>query len=209
MLPIRRICLYGGPGVSKSTTAAGLFYALKQESLESKVIVELVQEYVKNWAYQKREPTGTDQVYLFAKQLHKEEVLLRNGVDMVITDSPLAMSVCYAEKKASKTVATSLRAIATEFEGTYPGLHLFIVRGNRPYIDKGRYETLEQAKSMDKFIIHQIKDMPECVPHSRFAYIQTASAVTQALDILKVVLQGQTISSTFDPTNAPLLTETV
>jgi len=87
MEKIRRICLFGGPGCGKSTTAAYVYSQLKRLGCS----VELIQEYVKAWAYEKREVTSFDQVYLLAKQIRMEDLALRNGVKFVVTDSPVYM----------------------------------------------------------------------------------------------------------------------
>ena len=41
--------------------------------------LELVDEYVKSWAYEKREIHSFDQAYLFTQQLRKEHLVLRNN----------------------------------------------------------------------------------------------------------------------------------
>ena len=62
------INFFGGPGVGKSTLAAQLFGYLKAKGFD----VELAQEFIKTWAYQRRELRSFDYVYTFAKQLHAE-----------------------------------------------------------------------------------------------------------------------------------------
>ena len=83
-----RINLLAGPGSGKSTTAAWLFSELKIRHIS----VELITEYVKSWATQKRQVTTFDQVYLFGKQMQYEYRFLNNGIKNVVTDSPLILS---------------------------------------------------------------------------------------------------------------------
>ena len=67
MKNIKRICIYGGPGSGKSTLAAEMYSLLKKK----KRSVELVREWVKNWAYQNKNIKSFDQVLIFANQLHQ------------------------------------------------------------------------------------------------------------------------------------------
>lgn len=157
---VRRICLFGGPGCGKSTTAAWLFAQLKLRHVE----VELVQEYVKTLAFEGRKPESWDQLWLLSKQMRREDVMLRNGVDVVVTDSPLLLSTCYA-MKYNCPGAKHLVAIAEEFDETYPPLNIFIDRGGKAYSKKGRYQTEEEAHEMDKVIKAVLERKPHHVVH--------------------------------------------
>lgn len=150
---IRRVNLYSGPGAGKTTTSWDVAARLKNRSIHDNLNLEidLVQEYVKNWAREGRKPTGFDQYYLCAKQLRREEINLRNGVDFIITDSPLLLQCSYA-KKYDVPGWESLVDLVQHFEDKYPSIHIFLDRGDRPYINKGRYESHEQAKEMDDAI---------------------------------------------------------
>jgi nicotinamide riboside kinase len=150
---IRRINLYGGPGTGKSTTASDLFAEFKRMCVDSSVDTqfELIQEFVKEWAWEKRSPQGFDQVFIFANQQRKEEIPLRGGVDHVFTDSPLFLGAAYARKYHSRTF-NSLITLAELHEEEYPGLHIFLDRGDRPYVGKGRYEDEDKARRMDDYI---------------------------------------------------------
>ena len=142
----RRICLYGGPGCGKSTVAASLFASMKAKGHE----IEYVTEYVKNWTFLRRPPEGFDQIYLFGKQMNREDVVLRyNNSFVVVTDSPLFMSCCYAEKYG--TIGWShLWGIAEEFEQVYPSVHIFLKRP-AAYKESARFQGLSAAKDMDSF----------------------------------------------------------
>lgn len=145
---VRRINLYGGPCAGKSTVAADVFSFLKKTG---KVEAELVQEYVKTWAYENRPPKGFDQVYLFSKQLRKEDVVLRNGVDVLITDSPLLLGTAYA-REFDSDCWRHLAGIHAAFEARYPSLNIFVLRSGGDYRPVGRFEDEAKAVEMDERI---------------------------------------------------------
>lgn len=147
MSKIRRICLFGGPGSGKSTTAAWLFASLKMKHHN----IELVQEYVKTWSYENRPPQSFDQVYLLAKQIRKEDIVLRNGVDLLVTDSPVYLSTCYA-KRYGAPGWQALADLAKEFDKVYRPLNIILARDHSSYRNEGRWQSYEDAVKMDEFI---------------------------------------------------------
>jgi len=149
---IRRINLFAGPGAGKSTAAAAIYSDLKRRGYS----VELINEYIKGWAYEAREVKPYDQLYVFAKQLRKEELVLRNGVDLIVTDSPILLSISYARKYGFKDWK-ALLDVACGFEKEYPSLNIYLDRGDCPYQEDGRWETRKQAVEMDR----QIKELME------------------------------------------------
>jgi len=146
-----RINLYGGAGCGKSTIAARIYSELKIKGYN----IELVREYIKQWAYSSRVPKSFDQCYVFAKQLHEEDQLFCAGVEHIVTDSPMHLQVFYAEKY--KFVSSAhLKAILSDYESSHNGktkpINVFLHRPAE-YVSHGRYETHEQAKQIDQEII--------------------------------------------------------
>jgi len=153
-----RINFFGGPGSGKSTTTAWIFAMLK----DRKVSVEHVSEYVKAWAYQKRNIQKHDQLYLFAKQQQYEYRYLSQGVLNIVTDSPCFLSVIYSAKYISEEYADAIMALCRLYDRDNPSLNIFLSRGEKPYITEGRYQTLEQAKELDAAILAGLqKHYPE------------------------------------------------
>ena len=144
---IRRINLLSGPGTGKSTAAAYLFYRLKELGKR----VEYIQEYVKEWAYEGRKITSFDQLYIFAKQLRREDLVLGKGVDIVVTDSPLYLALSYMIKYGFPC-PESLESVVRIFDEKYPPLNILLVRSDGSYEQEGRYETPEEAVVMDEMI---------------------------------------------------------
>lgn len=156
----RRICFYGGPGSGKSEVSSWIYSKMKETLIESKsdLHVESVKEYVKTWAYQKVPIEHFDQVYIFGKQMRIVELPLRNKVDLVVTDSPMLLQVCFS-KRNGLNYSESLESIAMSFEKQYPGLHIFVDRGEREYYPEGRYEDESGARRMDKLVKTHVPEM--------------------------------------------------
>jgi len=148
---IRRINLLGGPGCGKSTNAAELFAQLKRDGYS----VELITEYVKGWAFEKRKIYPYDQIYFFGKQMKREFTALNAGVTFIITDSPLLLQIAYGDRAGLPThTIDGMADILADYERKYPSLNIFLNRGSKVYKAEGRYEDREQAKKMDKLVKH-------------------------------------------------------
>lgn len=155
---VRRICLYGGPGVGKSVLAAKLYAELAAEGR----YVDHVTEYIKDWAYQNRKPESYDQFYVFAHQLHREDVRLRY-VDAVVTDSPLLLNASYS-KQYSFEGWQHILDMCRMFERSFPSCNIILDRKGIEYVEKGRYQTLEQALDVDRHVSDMVYE--NCPPAS-------------------------------------------
>jgi nicotinamide riboside kinase len=140
------INLLGGPGSGKSTQAAAVFASLKKTG----IMCELVQEYVKSWAWMGIPvQTPFDQLYIFGKQARAESILY-GKVDVIVTDSPVLLSAFYDEKHNHRTIVKDAlpefyRAVR---EMRVEHLNAFLPR-SKPYDPRGRYQTEEEAKEVD------------------------------------------------------------
>lgn len=146
-----RINFFAGPGAGKSTTTARVFAQLK----ERHVSVEHVGEYVKAWAYQKRQIKKYDQVYLFGKQQQYEYRYISQGVKNIVTDSPCFLSVVYSlyyGNQAGENIASAIAMLCKEYDEDHAALNIFLDRGDKPYVKEGRYQSYEAAKDVDKFM---------------------------------------------------------
>lgn len=131
--------LYGGPGTGKSTTAAGTFSFLKQDGINS----ELVMEFAKDKVWEESYKTLDNQIYVFGKQFHRIYRLL-GKVDVVITDSPILLSLYYGKDNTPQ----SFKDLVID---TFKELNTFDVFLNRKkkYNPKGRLQTEEKARDID------------------------------------------------------------
>lgn len=151
-MKIRRINLFGGPGSGKSTMAAKIFAALKLHG----VSVEHVQEYVKAWTYYNRRPNKWDQTYFFGKQQQAEyRYLAHCETGVVVTDSPLLQGVYYSQ---SDSIKSNLLNLALEYEQEFPSFNIFVYRGNKTFHQEGRWQNLDEAKSIDTGTLKLLKD---------------------------------------------------
>lgn len=139
----RRINLFGRPGVGKSTVAAHIYHEMKVKNLK----VELVNEYVKSWAYMGRPIRSFDQVYIFGKQINAEDRLLfHSKLDYIIADSPVLIQCCYAEL-ANDPVRHALRELVRLFDQKFKPLNIFLDRPPENHEDEGRFHNLEAAQA--------------------------------------------------------------
>lgn len=129
------INLYGGPGCGKSTIAALVFGKLKQKGINC----ELVTEYAKDKVWEESYTTLKNQIYVFGKQLHRMW-RLNNKVNVIITDSPLPLSIIYDSEKD----VNFENLVMSEFN-KFDNFNIIINRSTKYQIE-GRYQTEEEAK---------------------------------------------------------------
>ncbi len=146
--------MFGGPGCGKSTTAAGVFSRLKLDGYN----VEYVSEFAKDLTWEQRSETLGNQIYIFAKQYHRLW-RLTNKVDIVVTDSPLIMSLAYGNP------TQALIDLTVESFDSFNNINFMIdrVKGYNP---KGRNQTEEQAIEKDI----EIKNILELYTQSGIEY---------------------------------------
>jgi len=138
--------LFGGPGIGKSTTAAGLFYKLKLNYFEA----ELVTEYAKDATWEQRYKTLENQFYVTAKQHHRIWRILeywknKNVNGIIVTDSPFILGIQYL--KESESSEEFKKFILKEFN-KFNNLNILLKR-KKKYNPIGRNQTEDEAKQID------------------------------------------------------------
>lgn len=131
------INLLGGPGSGKSTTAAKLFYTLKMNNIKC----ELISEYAKDRLWEENDMALNDQLYIFAKQQHRQ-FKLQNKVDVIITDAPLILSLYYG-----KHLSDSFRSLVIDEFNKYDNLNYFLNRKHK-YEEVGRIQKENEANEI-------------------------------------------------------------
>lgn len=132
--------LFGGPGTGKSTTAAAVFSLLKLHGVNC----ELVTEYAKDLVWEERTKTFENENYLLAKQEHKLW-RVQNFVDVVITDSPILLSVVYGDN------SNIFIEHILELHGKYRNMNVLLKRV-KEYNPVGRNQNEDEAKEIDEKI---------------------------------------------------------
>lgn len=156
-MAFRRVCIFGGPGSGKSVLCTWIFAELKIAGYN----IQYVDEYVKKWAYEGKPIGSFDQVYLFAKQMYKEDSYLRNGSELIISDSPILMIGAYATRN-SDPFTEEIISLASKFNDIYPSVNIFLDRDGIPYKREGRYENIDQAVFTDNIIRNTLeKHLPD------------------------------------------------
>lgn len=163
------INLIGGPGSGKSTCASGIFYQLKKLGINC----ELALEFAKDKVWEESIKILDDQLYVFGKQYHK--LFRLNGkVDVIITDSPLLISILY-----NKTPSEYFDKLVVEQYHTFNNLLFFINRAEN-YQTEGRLQTKEESEGLDNIIKEILQD--NNIPYDEIA---CENAVEHIVNVVK------------------------
>ena len=135
--------IWGGPGVGKSTAAAGLLYEMKKKGLN----VEIAMEYAKDVVWEKRYNILDDQIYIFAKQQRRISRFMDSGIDWVITDSPIPLGLVYLRPAM---LSENFDQLVMEVFNQYTN-HNFLLQRNFEYNPIGRNQKdEEEAREFDR-----------------------------------------------------------
>lgn len=139
------INLWGGPGVGKSTTRAGLFFLMRCKGLN----VEEVTEYAKDLTYDKDRLRLADNWGILKEQARRVNRLAHAGVDYVVTDSPLPLVLLYAAPQDFDLLGYRAWSLYDDHENIN-----FRIRRRAPYSPIGRTQTeaesLALCRKLDK-----------------------------------------------------------
>lgn len=135
------INLFGPPGSGKSTGAAEVFAALKK----SGVNVELVTEFAKDKTWEHNATALGCQEYVFGKQSYRL-ARCRNDVDVIVTDSPLPLTMIYNTNPA---LGEKFNEVVFSIFDTYRNYNYYINRV-KPYNPKGRNQTEAESDALNE-----------------------------------------------------------
>lgn len=134
------INLFGAPSAGKSTAAAYLFYNLKLLNVNC----ELVTEFAKDLVWE--ESNGVqNQAYVFGQQSYRMS-RLDNKVDVIITDSPLLLSVYYGKHNWNTRHHQFADMVVEDFNN-YNNYNYFINRVKK-YNPVGRFQNEQESDAI-------------------------------------------------------------
>ena len=165
------ISLYGGPGTGKSTSMAHVFAELKWLGINC----EMAPEFAKEKVWEKSLNILGNQVYVFGKQLHTL-VRLVGQVDVIITDSPLLLSLIYGKSEVQE-----FKDFVLAINGKYRMLHVFLER-KKAYNPSGRLQTEEEARVIDQEILTLLKD-------NQIPFLTMPAGRASVPDIVNLILE--------------------
>lgn len=130
--------LVAGPGTGKSSTMATIFGELKWANVNC----EMAPEYAKEQVWAGSVKVLRNQIYVFGKQHHKI-ARLADQVDVIITDSPLILSLIYGAH-----MSETFKCLVREEFNRYTNMTYFLKRV-KPFNPKGRLQDEEEAREID------------------------------------------------------------
>jgi len=163
------VSLFGGPCTGKSTLRARVFSEMKYMGLNC----EEVTEYAKDKTWEESWALMSNQVFVFANQQHRMYRIM-DKVDVLITDSPLLMSIHYDQTKNK-----ALKKLVLQQHNDMDTLNFFLERKFK-YKAEGRSQTPEEAKAIDKSIL-------KILDKNKVEYLNTHSSRKNAKMIAKMI----------------------
>jgi hypothetical protein len=144
------INLFSGPGAGKTTFRSEIFAYLKWCNINC----EEIPEYAKKLTWQENFKQLKNQLYVFSKQ-HNSIYMVEDSVDVVVTDSPLLLSIIYDENKDD-----ILKSLIIKTHKQYDNINIFIKR-QKPYHKVGRTQSEKEARDIDEQIRSLLEELNE------------------------------------------------
>jgi deoxyadenosine/deoxycytidine kinase len=156
------INLFGGPGIGKSSIAAGLTYKLKKQH----ITCDNPYEFPKLLAWDENHSAIRDQLFVLANQ-HRGIVKSYGKVDYIILDSPILLSLTYKSfYKSNEYPATlygeSFDNMVLDIYNRYDNINIVLKRSEGKHNNSERYQNLEESIQLDSVIEDSLKnnDLP-------------------------------------------------
>ncbi len=152
------INFFGGPGIGKSTQAAGLFTNMKKNHMD----VELTYEFPKEVTWEGNFSAIKDQFYITANQ-HRNISRLYGKVEYIIVDSPIVLGSIYRKKYSPDEYPScfydkSFDDFIWSLFKKYKSLNILLIRDETTYDENGRFQSLQESKKIDTEIKQVLLD---------------------------------------------------
>lgn len=131
--------LYGAPGSGKSTGAAYIFAKLKMAGVDA----ELVTEFAKDKVWEGSKEAFNNQAYMFGKQYFRIS-RCADKVDVIVTDSPLPLSVFY---NTTGVLGQEFNEMVIKVTKSFNCKNYLLTRV-KPYNPNGRFQNEEEANKI-------------------------------------------------------------
>jgi hypothetical protein len=147
------INFFGGPGIGKSTQAAGLFTEMKKCGID----VELTYEFPKEVTWEGNFSAIKDQFYITANQ-HRNISRLYGKVEFIIVDSPIVLGSIYRDKYSNNEYPSifyeqdSFDKFIWQLFKSYKNINIVLKRDDSTYNENGRFQNLMESKEIDEEI---------------------------------------------------------
>lgn len=150
--------LFGGPGVGKSSIAAGITYKLKKNHINC----DQPYEFPKLLAWDENHSAIQDQLYVLANQ-HRGIVKSYGKVDYIVLDSPILLSLTYRNYYKGSEYPSSLYGetfdkMVLDVFNQYDNINIVLKRVDGNHNNDERYQNLEQSKELDGVIENSLID---------------------------------------------------
>jgi len=143
------INLFGGPGIGKSSIAAGLTYKLKKKHISC----NNPYEFPKKLAWDHNIPAIKDQLYVFANQ-HRGIAECYGKVDYIIIDSPILFSTIYhtyyTKGYPAEFYGQPFHDLVVDLHKRYDNLNILLERTDGAHNEDERFQDYEESIAIDK-----------------------------------------------------------
>ena len=146
------INIFGGPGIGKSSIAAGITYKLKKNHISC----DQPYEFPKLLAWDDNHSAIQDQLYVLANQ-HRGIVKSYGKVDYIVLDSPILLSLTYRSYYKNNDYPASLYGesfdkMLLDVFNKYDNINIVLKRTDGVHNNDERYQNLEESIDLDKSI---------------------------------------------------------
>ena len=142
---------FGGPGIGKSSIAAGLFYKLKKKH----VSCNNPYEFPKVLAWDKNNEAIKDQLYVVANQ-HRGIAQSYGKVDYIIVDSPILFSTVYhgyyTKDYPVEFYGDIFHKLVVDLHKKYDNINILLDRAESDYQSEERFQDIDQSLELDRLI---------------------------------------------------------
>ena len=144
------INLFGGPGIGKSSIAAGITYKLKKKHISC----NNPYEFPKLLAWDKNNEAIKDQLYVLANQ-HRGISQSYGKVDYIVIDSPILFSLIYKTYYntgyPAEFYGEHFNHLIVDLHKKYDNINILLERTDEgKHNDDERYQTLQESLDIDK-----------------------------------------------------------